>query len=323
MTTVTTIADATKLVNNFYAAKKASVSSGSAAKGDFQMDARKRVYRMIGDAAEVILQLMSNQEVFGQLCSRYNTKPAANGDNPYSPGIRILFRRNQGGKNVFDKSAWKYGKVIRYGLEQGWKPDQFENRLEGLELTIDGKVVKRMLAAELQDTKNHGDKDAEETRALEIAAQAFMLRQPGLGAFSAGLGVDAPENGQLISVVASYDEASDRWLVRGLANANHDRAWASVKKDVLAEFNKAREDQLVEIETARLSSEYDDGEQLMADLDTHNAEVDAFNATAGEQRKVTVWDQSENPLFSMPSEHAVPVNDQDGIKQDATDSNAA
>jgi len=323
MTTITTIADATKLVQNFYTSKKASLLQGSSANTQFQTDSRKRLYRMIGEAAGVILQLMADQQVFGELCVKYGTKPAGEGENPYSPGIRILFRTKKNGKDVFDRSAWKYGKVIRYGLEKGWKPDQFENRLEFLELKIDGKKVKRMLAAELQDTKNHGDKDAEATRALEIAAQGFMARQPGIGAFGAALAVDAPKNGQLVNVVASYDAASDQWIVRALANADHDRAWASIKKDVLASFQKARDELATKIAEAQLSLEHVDVEQLLADLDAHNVETSALNATVGTQRKMVVWEQTHDGLFAMPSEHVVPVTDQDEAAQETPDSDAA
>ena len=323
MTTITTIADATKLVQDFYAAKKNSLAQRGEANETFKVDSRKRTYRMIGEAAGVILKLMADQKVFGELCVKYGTKPAGEGENPYSPGIRILFRKKEGGKDVFDRSAWKYGKSIRYGLEQGWKPDQFEDNLENLELNIDGKKVKRMIAAELQDTKNHGDKDAQATLALEIAAQGFMARQPGIGTFGANLAVDAPKNGQLVNVVASYDATSGQWIVRALANADHDRAWASIKKDVLASFQKARDELATKIAEAQLSREHVDVEQLLADLDAHNVETSALNATVGTQRKMVVWEQTHDGLFAMPSEHVVPVTDQDEAAQETPDSNAA
>lgn len=329
MTTITTIADATKRVQDFYNAKQAILSGGRTASTQFQTASRRRVYSMIGDAAEAIIELMSNEEVFGQLLQSYNTSQIKD-DNIYSAGIRVLFRKKQNGKDIPDRSAWKYSKVIRYGLEQGWKPtaektlgDVFADKLEALSLDIDGKTVKRMLAAELQDTKNHGNRDAEEEAKVEAAALGFMTKQPGLGVFGANLGVDAPKNGQLVNVVASFDAATGQWVVRAVANAKHDSAWASIKKDVIADFNKRLDAFNAQKAGEQMVRENITQDELEEQLAQHNVEVDANNATVGTFRKMVVWERTSDGLFDMPSEHIVPVTDQDNAAQETSDSNAA
>lgn len=331
MNTILTVAEATKRVEDFYALKAQSLKSGNKASNDFQMDARARTYRMVGNAAEVIQELMANEEVFGELCSQYNLKPAGEGQNPYTPGISILFRTKKDGKDIADRSAWKYSKTIRYGIEAGWKAtskktlgEVFAEKLEKLEVEVGGKKLKRMIAAEMADKAKYGDKVAEDEALVEQAALNFMTKMPGMGAFQSNLGVDLPKSGQLVNVVASYDAENGQWVVRALTNSDHDRAWASIKRNVVRDFRSRLEAYNAEKSGEQMALANIDLDQLLEDLANHNAEVDAINATAGTFRKMTVWEQTHDGLFQMPSEHTVPVEqDLDDAAQEAVTSNAA
>lgn len=255
------VKEAKQAIVDFQTSYLALLSSQSAEQKAFKTGAHQATYEGLGNALRVALALLESPEVMVGLLSDNNEKAAGVGENPFSPIVRMLYRKPlKGGGTTSDKSAWKYAGVLRYCRDRGWKPEQVADMLNGLQEEIDGVKRTKMLCAELLDRAKY--RDGEEEAKFRDYAFQHLLEQPGFGTFPGdAVTVKSRENGTWISVAAVWNEAIGQWVIHQVANTISD----AVKKQISAKVVKSFKDH---------------NSKLFLDLALHNEEMDKLNEEA-------------------------------------------
>lgn len=255
------INDASAKVGAFQSAYKDSLSAQRAENQGLTANNRTRTYQNIAAAYELAMALLANPDVLGALLTNWNEKAAGEKDNPFGPIVRILFRtpKKDGGTKA-NKSAWKYGGVLRYCRDEGWEPAKVPEELGKLEVEIDGIKRTKLLAAELADRQRYNV--GAEDRQIEEFAFQHLMDQDGVEVPISGAGA---KDGDFISVALSWSASKGRWIVRETIVTNSAKVRQSIRDKVLTKFK-----------------EYSD--KLMIELASHNLMVESLEAEASEKK---------------------------------------
>ncbi|MBD8699261.1 hypothetical protein IFT54_05455 [Sphingomonas sp. CFBP 13714] len=283
---ILTLATATKLVSDFHTSLNATNAANAASRSELAVASREQLYRVLADAYGKSLALVADPTVLGQVCQHYNSAAPAEGENPHSAVVRMMWRKKDPATKKWapDRSAWKYGKGFRAAQDLGWTVENFAANLPEFSFKIkkDGKdkVLKGHAALEAHDTSKFGNTEAKRTEHESNAAIAWMAKtQPSLGNFQADLAEGAQDR-QLANVIVQYDAATNSWHVRGVTQSDPERAWAGIAQPTLKAFDNWLKEMAVKKAVADLGNLPPEGDELFEALADHNSEMDRANAKA-------------------------------------------
>ncbi|WP_394270944.1 hypothetical protein [Qipengyuania sp.] len=231
------IDEALLAVNDYHGAYKAALSSEQADKDSFKTNGHERNYVLLAEASRICAALLANPEVMAQVLTSFGISAAGENQNPFGPLVRALFRKEKkGGGTEFNKSCWKFGNILRFIRDEGWKPEEVADQLRSLERPVDGKVKKKLLCAELLDRAKYSHED-DDTRRTNALALQYMLESDGIGVVEGDIEVEDKADGRLITLAASWSAKQGKWIIRAVAVTNND----AVAKAIMPEALKAYE----------------------------------------------------------------------------------
>lgn len=268
---ITNIDEALVAVNGYHGAYKAALSSEQAEERAFKTNGHERNYVLLADASRICAALLANPNVMAQLLSKFGIAAAGENQNPFGPLVRALFRKEKkGGGTQFNKSCWKFGNVLRFIRDEGWKPEEVADELRSLERPVNGKIRKKLLCAELLDREKYAHEDDNTRRANGLALQ-FMLEGDGIGVVEgASIEVEDKVDGRLVTLAASWSAQQNKWIIRAVAVTNNDAVAKAIMPKAVEAYKAGEIDLLkrvarqhLDVEAANLSA----GEkQMFADM---------------------------------------------------------
>jgi hypothetical protein len=284
--TTLTLATATKLVSDFQNHLNATNAANAVSRTALAIASRTQLYEVLADAYGKSLTLVSDKTLLGQVCAHYKSAAPAEGENPHSAVVRMMWRKKDPATKMMvpDRSAWKYGKGFRAAEKLGWTGSNFAANIAAYSLTVQkggiDKVLKGHAALEAYDTQEFGNPEAQRSKNEVRAAIAWMAKaQPSLGNFQADL-TEGAQDRQLANVVVQYDAATSSWHVRGVTQSDPDRAWAGIAQPTLKAFDNWLKEMAVKKAVADLGNLPPEGDELFEALAGHNSEMDRANAKA-------------------------------------------
>lgn len=268
---ITNIDEALLAVDDYHGAYKAALSSEEAEKGALKANGHERNYVLLADASRICAALLANPKVMAQLLTNFDIAAAGENQNPFGPLVRALFRKEKkGGGTQFNKSCWKFGNVLRFIRDEGWKPEEVAEKLRSLERPVNGKIKKKLLCAELLDRAKYANEDHDARRANDLAIQ-FMLEGEGIGVVEgASIEVEDKVDGRLVTLAASWSAKRAKWIIRAVAVTNSDAVAKTIMPKAVEAYKAGEIDLLkrvarqhVDVEAANFSA----GEkQMFADM---------------------------------------------------------
>ncbi len=285
------IEDAKQAITGFQVSHQALMSGQAQAKKTFATNAHDAAYTGIGEAFGVAIALKERPEILAGVLLDAGIKVAGDGENPFSPIVKLLYRQPvKGGGTKADKSAWKYGPVMRYCFDQKWEPEDVPANLKKLELEIDGVTRRKLLAAELADRDKY--KDGEQDRQFTELAFVHMLDQPGIATMPGdAIDVEGRVHGSWVSVAAVWDSGAQTWIIHQPISTNSDTVKKSISKAVTKSFK-------------------DHNDALFIELAVHNEEMDKLNARSATAQFLNVRRETERA-----SKLNVPDASTEGVEQ--------
>lgn len=246
-------------IGSFLGSYTSEAASQKKVRDEFNTSTQQLAYKQLGTAYGVATRLLASPDILTEVLTDAGIAVAGDGENQFSPIIRLLYRVPvRGGGTKANKSAWKYGSVLRYAHDNEWTENNFSDKLNALELEIDGSKKRKLLAAELADRAKYRADDIEGA----LLEQAFVhaLDQPGIGQVpGSAIPLEGRETGSWVTIAAVFDAAKGQYILHHVVSTSS----AAVKKsisDVVAKTFK------------------DDTDALFRDLAVHNREMDQLNA---------------------------------------------
>lgn len=292
------LAGAVSAVSKYHGDYNTALSSSKAARDQFQMEGRDRTYELLASAYELGTALLDEPIVLADLLGSYGITAAASGQNEFGPIVRALFRKPGSNGSLFNKSAWKFGNVLRYIYDAGWTVEQIPEKLKQLNAVVEGKKYTKLLAAEMADRAKY-DEDRERKHTEEMAIQ-LLMEGDGLGAINnPSFEIDSKDDGCLISLAASWDAKAAQWVIRGVVSTNSDAIKQALKKEAV-------------------NSHKNETERLFRELALHNMNVAQLegNVPASDLKLLAT-------VKSRRVEVALPTTQQKNAKRASSESMAA
>lgn len=203
---------------------------------------RHRRCAMLASLFGLSQRLVAAPKILAELCVRENVAPPKEGENPFAAAVRLVCRtKNKEGKWVdATASTWIFTKYFRMADKLGWTAENFADRVEGFVHEKGKKKTKWLAGLALRDTETFG-KDSATAERLERLALAWIASQTSDAVLTGDIGLEKVEHGQMASVVVQWNAEASVWMFRGIGQKHHDRAWASVSKDIVKSYDTERE----------------------------------------------------------------------------------
>lgn len=274
---------------------------------------RSRRFTMLGSIYPVCLELAANPELLAKLCVQENVQVPDSSENPFAAAIRLVCRtKDQKGNWIAaSKSTWIYSKYFRAAQHLGWGSDEFADKVAAYEFQHGAKKIKWLSGLAALHDKEFGKGDVAMDERVESAARSWMTYgySGSLASFPILAGVDDPDDGQMVGIVAQWDADARQWLVRAANEANSDKAFALVSKNIVGQFNDWRDRKSLEQaeEDLAVNPVLSDDELLEAVARQHREQGEANDAAyADNSQRLTVHTQSEGSVISETREVTIP-----------------
>ncbi len=220
-------------------------------------DSRTRRFAMLGALYATCLALDDDRDLLAQLCVQEGVQVPDATENPFAPTIRLVCRtKDQKGNLVPAKnSTWIYSKYFRAAQFLGWASDEFATNVATYEFDDKAKKKKWLAGLAALDTKEFASPNSDfEARKVVAARSWTSQRAPQDGLIHGLKSVEAPKHGQMIGLVAEWNAKASVWIVRGVHQADDEKAFALISKVLTKDFEKHIADEAVLQQEANLAN---------------------------------------------------------------------